>query len=355
MAWRIASYTTCTASVTVSGDSTPMAGAPASRSLEVTGSGPCGWAASSSEDWIHFWNGTGVGSQTVTYTTMLNLTGASRTGEITVAGQTFLVTQLPAGQLADFNRDGQPDVIWQDPASGWAQVWYLGGAQGVTTTGAANLTARNTWRIAGVADFDRDGRADVVWQDPVSGAAQIWFLGGAGGNEIVSAAVLSNPNTWRIMSIADFNRDGVPDCIWQDPVSGWAQIWFMGGAQGTTMTGAVNLTTLNTWRIAGTADFNADGFADVVWQDPATGATQIWYLGGAQGNELQSAVTLANSNTWKLAAITNLNADGHPDVIWQDPVSGESAAWFLGGAEGVTINGSAAMGGANTWRIMGPR
>jgi hypothetical protein len=221
-------------------------------------------------------------------------------------------------------------------------------------TGAANLTSRNTWHIVGVGDFDRDGHPDVVWQEPVSGAAQVWYLGGPGGNVITNSAVLSQGNSWRIMSIADFNGDGIPDCIWQDQSSGWAQIWFMGGPQGTTVTGSVNLTSRNTWRIAGTSDFNGDGVPDVVWQDPATGAVQIWYLGGPQGNVLQNAVNLVNSSTWKLAAIADFNGDGHPDVVWQEPVSGASQVWFLAGAQGTTVLGSAVTVNSNTWRITGP-
>jgi hypothetical protein len=288
------------------------------------------------------------------YNTTASGTVALRSVHIPAAFDDVSVTMTPSS-TADFNRDGTADVIWQDPVTGWAQVWYLGGAQGVSITGAANLTARNTWRIVGVADFDRDGHPDVVWQDPDTGAAQLWLMGGEGGNVIASATTLSAANTWRIMSVADFNKDGVPDCIWQDQESGWAQIWFMGGAQGTTLTGAVNLTTRNTWRIGGTGDFNADGVPDVVWQDPATGATQIWYLGGAQGNELQSAANLAGASDWRIAAIADFNNDSHPDIAWQDPASGASAVWFLGGAQGVTVTGSAAMGGPNTWRIMGPR
>jgi hypothetical protein len=116
----------------------------------------------------------------------------------------------------------------------------------------------------------------------------------------------------------------------------------------------VNLTARNTWRIAGTGDFNSDGVPDVAWQDPVSGAVQIWYLGGAQGNVVQNAVNLVNANSWKLASIADFNGDGHPDVVWQDPVSGASQVWFLGGTQGVTVTGSAAMGGANSWCIMGP-
>jgi hypothetical protein len=256
---------------------------------------------------------------------------------------------------SDFNMDGYSDVIWQDPVTGMAQVWFLGGAQGTSTIGAVNLTASNTWRIVGVGDFNRDGRPDVVWQDPVTGAAQVWFLGGAQGNVVTGAANLSTGNSWRIMSIADFNGDGQPDIIWQDPVTGLAQIWLMGGAQGTILTGAVNLTASNSWRIVGTGDFNQDGHPDVVWQDPVSGTVQIWYLGGAQGNVVTIAVNLTGSNIWGIAAVADFNLDGHPDVVFQDPVSGASQVWFLGGTQGTTITGTAALSGSNLWRIAGPR
>ena len=44
----------------------------------------------------------------------------------------------------------------------------------------------------GVADFNGDGKPDVVWQDPVSGAVQVWYLGGSGGNALQSALNITN-------------------------------------------------------------------------------------------------------------------------------------------------------------------
>jgi uncharacterized repeat protein (TIGR01451 family) len=307
------------------------------------------------------------GSSYPALTVMVNVAGNAASPQVnsvilsgggsltTTASDSTLI--LPAGVIprADFNSDGHSDVIWQDPQTGFAQVWFLGGAQGTSVTGAANLTQSNTWRIVGVGDFNQDGYQDVVWQDSVSGAAQVWFLGGAQGNAVTGAAVLSGGNAWRIMSVADFNADGHPDCIWQDPVTGQAQIWLMGGANGVTVTGAANLTASNTWRIAGTGDFDHDGHPDAVWQDPVSGATQIWYLGGVQGNVVIGAVTLSPSNSWRIASVADFNGDGSPDVVWQNPTSGESQFWFLGGAQGTTLLGGLGLSGANSWRIAGPR
>jgi uncharacterized protein (DUF2235 family) len=257
----------------------------------------------------------------------------------------------------DFNGGPGPDVVWEDPTSGFAQIWYLGGPQGVTTTGAADLTQSNPWRIVGIADFNGDGTPDVLWQDPVSGAVQVWYLGGAGGNVLTGSADITNRNAWKVVSVADFNQDGHPDILWQDPVSGFSQIWYMGGAQGTTILGAANLDQTNPWNIVGCADFNGDGVPDVLWQDPKSGTVQIWYMGGtqagAQGSQLQTAVNLT-ANPWRVAAIADFNLDGHPDVVFQDPVTGGAQVFFYTGAQGTTLSGTAVLSGPNPWLIAGP-
>ncbi len=259
---------------------------------------------------------------------------------------------------SDFNHDGHPDVIWEEPTVGWAQIWYLGGAQGASIINAADLTQANPWQIVGIADFNGDGNPDVVWQDPVRGAVQVWYMGGPSGNQLLGASDITTENPWRVVSVADFNQDGHPDLLWQDPTTGFAQIWYLGGPQGTTLLGAVDLDQANPWSIVGTGDFNGDGVPDVLWQDPVSGTVQIWYMGGttpgAQGSQLQSAVNLTGPMTTKVVAIADFNLDGHPDVVFQDPVTGAATAYYYTGAQGTIPNGTAALSGANPWYIAGP-
>ena len=257
--------------------------------------------------------------------------------------------------VGDFDHAGHPDVIWQEPGVGSAQIWYLGGPMGVSYLQSADLSGATSLQIVGIGDFDENGTSDVVLQDPVSGAVLVWYLGGAMGNELIGISDIVSGNPWRVVSVADFNRDGHPDVLWQDPVSGLAQIWFLGGPQGSTLLGAANVTASNSWRIAGASDFNGDGVPDLVWQDPESGATEIWYMGGPQGNVVTSAAELAGANSWHIVAVADFNLDGHPDVVWQDPVTGESQVWFLTGAQGTTYLDSASLTGANSWNIVAPR
>jgi hypothetical protein len=281
-----------------------------------------------------------------------------------IGSASFPFTALAAPPPAPyvFGKGPGPDVIWEEPTIGWAQVWYLACVPNSPcyppAGGAANLTQANPWNIVGIGDFNGDGAPDVVWQDPVSGAVQIWYLGGAGGTTLISAADITTKNPWKVVSVADFNQDGHPDLLWQDPTNGFSQIWYLGGPQGTTLLGAVDLDQTNPWRVVGTGDFNNDGYPDVLWQDPVSGTVQIWYMGGstpgAQGSQLQSAVNLTGAMTTKVVAIADFNNDGHPDVIFQNTSTGAATVYFYTGAQGTTPNGTAVLSTGNPWYIAGP-
>jgi hypothetical protein len=256
---------------------------------------------------------------------------------------------------SDFNNDGHPDVVFQSPSTGAATVYFLDGAQGTTLLGSSPITTGNSWHIAAVADFNGDGHPDLVWQDPVTGESQIWFMGGADGTTFLSSVLLTESNTWRIAAAADFNLDGHPDLVWLDPVSGHAQVWYLAGSQGASLMGAANLTLTNTWHIVGAMDFNQDGHPDVVWQDPVSGDSQIWYLGGSQGNIVTAAAQLTTQESWDIVAVADFNLDGHPDIVWQNPMTGASQVWLLNGAQGTNILGTSALSSSISLNIVAPR
>jgi hypothetical protein len=70
------------------------AGGGAGNATVTAGSG-CGWTAASNAGWISVTSGaTGSGNGTVGYAATANTTGSSRTGTLTIAGQTLTVTQV---------------------------------------------------------------------------------------------------------------------------------------------------------------------------------------------------------------------------------------------------------------------
>jgi hypothetical protein len=97
---NIASATTLPAAActySLSATSASFAAAGGSGSVSVTAGAGCAWTAASGASWITITAGTsGSGNGTVSYSVAPNTSGCTRTGPLTIAGQTFTVTQAGA-------------------------------------------------------------------------------------------------------------------------------------------------------------------------------------------------------------------------------------------------------------------
>jgi hypothetical protein len=133
--------------------------------------------------------------------------------------------------LADMDRDGHDDVIWHHPQSGDLYVWFMNGT--AATAGAALSPGRfaNTrWQLRGLADFNGDGQIDLLWHDQTTGDLSVWLMNG-------TAAIGTSPTTpsrfadtrWRLARVMDFNNDGKPDLLWQHQTTGDLYVWTMNG------------------------------------------------------------------------------------------------------------------------------
>ncbi len=91
----VPSVPTCTYAIAPA--SQPFAAAGGAGSVNVTTQTGCAWTAASNAAWITINSGaSGNGNGTVNFTVAAN-TGAQRTGTLTIAGQTFTVTQAGTG------------------------------------------------------------------------------------------------------------------------------------------------------------------------------------------------------------------------------------------------------------------
>ncbi|MGA2137210.1 MAG: hypothetical protein ABSH50_33395 [Bryobacteraceae bacterium] len=74
---------------------------------------------------------------------------------------------------------------------------------------------------------------------------------GEQGSVFQSAVNLTGPMTTKAVATGDYNLYGHPDVIFQNPATGAAAVYFYNGAQGTTPDGTAVLSTGNPWFIAG--------------------------------------------------------------------------------------------------------
>ena len=77
-----------------------------------------------------------------------------------------------------------------------------------------------------------------------------------------------------------------------------AVVWLMNGASRTSS--AFVATGVDAaWKVIGVHDFDADGHADVLWQNSSTGDVVVWLMNGASKTSAAFVATGVDLN-WKV-------------------------------------------------------
>lgn len=255
----------------------------------------------------------------------------------------------------DFNGDGWFDLLWKQQTTGTLALWHLNNSYVAWARNMTPSAVAQGWELGGSADFNQDGKPDLIWQNLQTGQVVYWLMDGAYN---YSAGYLAGPvdPSWRIASIGDFNGDGSPDIWWRNQNTGEMLVWYFNGVTliGAATPSPASVPDLN-WKLRGTADFTGDGRPDALWQNDASGELRLWVLNGITA---VSAVDLTPSSVapnWRVVALGDANLDGHPDIFWENDVTGALVLW--------TMNGTTQIGGGYlsvpfvdpTWKIMGPK
>jgi hypothetical protein len=268
-----------------------------------------------------------------TYTVVV----ANSSGSVT--SQNATLTVVPHSTVAigaDFNGDGKSDLLWQNSLTGAIGTWLMNGtiAPSVSVSAIPDYPwILPEWSVAATGDFNADGRTDLVWQNNRTGERAIWLMN---GTAFTGIALGTFDLAWSIATAGDFNGDGKPDLVWQNIVTGERAIWLMNG---TTLASSVSLGTYDTvWSIAATGDFNGDGKTDLVWQNTVTGEKSIWLM---NGTTLTAGVSLGTYPQLEIDATGDFNGDGQTDIVWTNKTTGERGIWLM---NGTTIASTVSLG-----------
>lgn len=204
--------------------------------------------------------------------------------------------------LADWDGDGISDLICVKRAntgSGNTEVHILSGASNFTAWilhTSIPLPETDNSCIFLVADWDRDGRPDLIFVHEAgtgSGNTEVHILSGAVNFQswILHAATPLGPTadgTWTYR-MADWDRDGCPDLVaihQSGTQSGTTEVHILSGASNFQSWVLHAVTPLgptdSTWAFD-MADWNRDGIPDLVaikMSNTGSGMTEVHILGG---------------------------------------------------------------------------
>jgi uncharacterized repeat protein (TIGR02543 family) len=196
-----------------------------SGSVGVTAGSGCSWTASSdATSWLHT-SSSGTGNGTVTFTYDANTGTSSRTGHITVGGQTFTVTQAAPNQMAII-------TVQANPSDGG--IVSGGGTYAVGSSQQISASANSGWTFTGWSDGSTDNLYTIIVP-----ASDTTYTANFSQNPTQTAiiTVQANPSDGGTVSGGGTYAVGSSQQISASANSGWTFTgWSDGGAQTHTIT-----------------------------------------------------------------------------------------------------------------------
>lgn len=181
--------------------------------------------------------------------------------------------------IGDFDGDGQDDLLWRNGVNGNNNIWFMDEKTRTSTSSIDSVSSAN-WQIQGVGTFEAGStlRNDIVWRNQKTGATIIWIMEGTNRVGTIDIQDVKN-SAWEIAGVGDFDGDGrLNDLVWRNYATGSNVIWFV-NPDGTKQTQSLSPLSNSNWRIEGVSDFDGDGFADdLLWHNSTLGRTSVWFI-----------------------------------------------------------------------------
>jgi hypothetical protein len=261
---------------------------------------------------------------------------------------------IPIG-LKDFNDDGRTDLLWYNAYTGGIVAWFLNADSQPQIVSYGQYAPNSGWTPLGARDVNGDGCADVFWYNRNTGSIVAWFINGSARLAQVSYLAVPPTSGWVPAGLADFNGDGRTDLLWYNAYTGGIIAWLLRGSSILQEAHYGTNTPNSGWTPLGIEDVSGDGRADLLWYHTYTGQVRAWLINGGSVSKDVPYGTLNPTAGWAPIGLDDFNGDGRIDLLWYNRFTNATTTWLLYGSGILRKPNYGAVPASSVWRIQVPR
>jgi len=169
----------------------------------------------------------------------------------------------------DLDGDGIEELLLHDVDGAAVDVWRLRGSEALV---AARLPGLPGATLA-LADVVGDDRIDLVWHLHGGGAVVAWTLDGFARADVYRSGTQADPGA-ALADTADYDGDGRDELLWRTP-AGALSVWYL---EAGSLARVARLPAVHDdahRRAVGAADFDGYPGSEIVMQDDRTGDIHV--------------------------------------------------------------------------------
>jgi hypothetical protein len=216
--------------------------------------------------------------------------------------------------LADFNRDGRLDLLVGTQGDGQARVFFGDGRGGFALAPRSPFPAGPMPSDFALADFDADGRMDLAVANHETSDVTVFLGDGSGGFGAARSVFTGSRPHVHSVAAADLSGDGSVDLVVESADTDSVQVVFGDGQAGFSSPAAFFVGDLPYFRVRA-GDLDGDGRSDVAVALSREGRVAVLRSVGRGGlAPLAGSPYAAGGQNPFNVAIGDLNADRRADL-----------------------------------------
>jgi hypothetical protein len=256
--------------------------------------------------------------------------------------------------MADFDGDGKPDYVNGNYGSGsgttvsvFRNTSVSGTIDASSLASKVDLAANMGTVAVNYVDIDGDGKFDVVAANQgnhtLSVFRNISTSGTLATSSFATKVDFSTGLTPNDIAIADFDNDGKPDIVVANNASNTISIF-----KNTSVTGIIDTNSLaakvdlitgsNPWSVA-VGDFDLDGKTDIVSSNSGGNSISVFKnlssTGTIDGTSFSAKVDFTTGSSPRFVAVGDVDGDGKLDIATANNYSGTASVFKNTSTQGV--------------------